>query len=163
MEVVELPLLVIDDTLRTALQAMRGAQRSGVVARRHEDALLFTVSEIFAGLAYQKERLSDIAPQEDAHFLTERDAFAAGLDLKDPYRTYGAYESFLDSVGKSYAVVAFGGATATIVTRHEGLAPALLAGPKDCYCLGSPSHSFPPPSVRTGDACSYCNSTIHCE
>lgn len=172
MDLIDLPLIPMTATLRAAVSAMKTRSRAGVVAREEhldeERAWLFTAADVFRGLAGHKTALADLQRKRWVLVLEDHAASSEGLDVVAPQNTWSRYERFLDRVGASYTLLRRPGIPraadmVAIVTRHEGLAKELSGGPKDCYCLGTLAHSFPPPSVSSGDACPYCRATVHCE
>jgi chaperonin GroEL len=162
MNVMHLPLLPAESSLRSALEAMRSHQKSAVVRQAGSKFDLFKAGEIFWGLAHQVASLSGLTSSLPAHNLSPNEIAQWALNISSPPATRRKYENFLDSVGLTYAVIKATQGTAIVVTRHE-YNEVGYGGPKDCYCLGPDHHDFPPPTVSPGSTCNQCSFKIHCE
>jgi len=163
MDIIELPYFPADTVLRFCLDAMRYRQRSAVIRDDQGKLDLLKAGDIYDGLAREISILGKVKSNNPVFKLTINEVEKWNLDPADPKRTWDRYEKFLDSVEASYALLGTTAVSCFVVTRHEGQAGALSAGPKDCYCSGPDQHEFPPPSVSSNDRCDRCGYPVHCE
>jgi len=162
MDVVHLPILTSDSPLKDAVRAMRVQQRSALVRETHTDLALVKIPKVFAALSDGLTQLSNVKNSEPVYRPSPAEMASAHLDERNPRRTEAEWQTFLDSVGYSYALLDSFLGTALVVTRHEPQGDEIRKFPQDCYCNGPHEHSYPPPTVVKGK-CPQCAGTVHCE
>jgi hypothetical protein len=168
VDIVEVPLLSINASLRQAIAVMRQTQRSAVVALENGECWLFKAGWVVAGLAREDRILADLARKYPVHLAPDAEMAQEGIDLTNPRSTWSAAEQFLDRVGKFYALglpTASPGSMARIITRHEGQAAEAGSGPADCYCTNpnqsDDPHAYDQP-IPVDRKCTYDGSDIVC-
>lgn len=162
MELVELPMISINESPVRAASLMRENQRGGVIAQENAYYWLFTAGDICYGIARQYETISYIRRRKPVHQLSEEEMSKTNLDVSTPTQTETEYHDFLDRVGKDYVIISWVPGKVKVVTRHETLGHLLNAAPKSCYCENDPSHDEFHPPASTGDKCPICTKKINC-
>src|SRR5438105_3138206 len=168
MDMIVLPVLPIETSLRDAFGEMKTARRSAVIAHDGSDAWLFRAAWIVWGIAAGKKRLADLETKESVHMVSPSHKTAQAIDFDNPSGTRDAVENLLDSVIRPYLMrtsVSFGGMT-TIITRHETLKLDFDSGPADCYCTNpnrrDDPHSYSQGQVPADGKCTRDGSKIVC-
>jgi len=163
MEVVNLPILSASTPLRDAIRAMRIQHRSAVLRETPAQLDLIKVRKIFGALGQQSTELSDVTISEPVYRLSPAEISAWKVDMKDPRSTWAEWESFLDLVGHSYALIDSYFGSALMVTRHEGQKGAIVQSAAGCYCLGPDEHSIPDEAtIVPVQICSVCSFSVLC-
>ena len=163
MEVVHLPFLPATTSLKDAVRAMRIQQRSAVVREEPTKLDMVKITKVFKALGHNMTELSNVNINEPVYRPSPAEISSLKLNTKDPRKTWADWESLLDSVGHSYALIDSYLGSAMVVTRHEGQGGAINASPQDCYCLGPDEHSLPPATIVPVKNCSICSHKVHCE
>jgi hypothetical protein len=166
MDTIDLPVLSITTALRIALEEMKAAKRSALVAPDGEACWLFRAPWVVWGIAARKETLADLEQRLPVHLASTTYDLAKAIDFSNPYSTQAAIEDLLDTVKRPYlmaASVSFG-QMATIITRHESFKDDTDLGPADCYCTNpgrqdNPHSYSKPPDDRK---CVYDGSRVEC-
>ena len=168
MDIVDLPVVPIETSLREALDIMKRANRSAVIGHDDDDAWLFRAAWVVWGIAGRKKRLADLELKQRVHTALPSDESARAVDFDNPHRSRDAVEKLLDSVVRPYlmrADIPFGGMT-RIITRHESLGYDFGSGPADCYCTNpnrsDDPHSYDQSRMPKDGKCTYDGSRIVC-
>jgi len=163
MEVVNLPILSAFTPLKDAIRVMRIQQRSAVLRETPAQLDLIQIRKIFGALGQQLTELSNVTISEPVYRPSPAEISSWNVDTKDPRNTWAEWQSFLDSVGHSYALIDSYFGSALIVTRHEGQKDAIAQNPAGCYCLGPDEHSIPgEATIVPVQICSVCSHGVLC-
>ena len=166
MDVIDIPRFRLHTSVTEALEAMRRNQRSAGLVITDADPVIVRASQIVVAKATGGRIVSDLAIRWPVQRLGPAEARQFGINLVKPHYTSEAIETFLDRVGKLYAIpndepeVAM----ARIFTRFESLAAGIRSGPSDCYCVNpniEEPHPYNPPPIPSGGIC-HCGYKIVC-
>jgi hypothetical protein len=160
MQTISLPIVSRTSSLRNALVKMKKHQRSGLVVRKGPDFLLYTATEIRAGLSDELTSLADLKPKYKS--IT----FGSESRSKSPEsssKTRSSSRSLATTSGRRFLLVSASSSHATIAVPKQKFLVTLRASPSHCHCLGPRHHDEFPGSVQTGDDCPHCGKKITCE
>jgi len=163
MRVIHLPILPATTPLTDAVRAMRIQQRSALIRETPTKLDLIRVPKIFNALGHQLTQLSNVRISVTVYRPSPADISTRHLNIKNPEKTKGEWEQFLDSVNHKYALADSFLGSGLLVSRHEPDTDGMEFTPEDCYCLGPAEHSFPPPKITSGNPCPFCKKAVHCE
>ena len=144
MDIVQLPVVSANNTIRRALDVMVAAGRSGIVTQLKGARTVLELHDLLSAVGEFAAPISSLTPNRS----TGQISFDPTLDRK-------ATETALDDQGSAFAVFNIEGAMAHVVTRHEGIGADLTGSPRYYACIGPQSHPHMarPPSgyCKTGD------------
>jgi hypothetical protein len=168
METLDLPLLHLSTAPKVALERMREARRSAVIASDDwEGYVLLPLGSVLTGLREGHAGLEGAPDPAPVHVFRHEEVASHGLDLVAPWRTADAFEAALDGAGTLFGLLGIAHRTgvAFVVTRHEGLADRPAEGPVTCYCTVDPDrHIYERDEVEPGAPCRLRDGgEIHCE
>lgn len=170
--------MVVDASLKQALDAMKTAERSAVVVRSPGGISMFKAGIVVQGLAQGKETLADLSARETSiHSFGDEEAAAIGggfnvlhdlwrsesqglLTAKD-FTRLTSIRSNLDNLFQGIEPHYISGPSdslvrdlAAVVSRNEYVGAPLLSAPPDCYCTnpacGDDPHPYNKPIPANG-------------
>ena len=150
MQEVDLPIVTISIELGAAIDLLRMAKRSALLAKQEKGYLLFSAGNVVVGRSKGAKALSDLTPSAVVSVpvpTKKQRRFALEVALPD----------FGGGAGKvlaDYVLVKVSSGSAVLKFRDSVVAQKYVSAPKDYYCDGPPQHDdFPPPDVSEGDDC----------
>lgn len=162
MDIVELPIVYGDSTLRDAFNVMQKARRSAVVFRDGSDLWLTEAVDIARGLMENKNNLSRLHERQKLHVPSLLRLGTLGVSLADPLSTWREMESFLDETQQLYAILATGKNQIVLVSRHESGITNLEPAPRTCYCTSYPPRCYGTGSVKGGNCSNGHKGSVYC-
>jgi hypothetical protein len=167
METVDLPLVLVDSTLRDAFQLMESAERSGFVAVLDNQVWLYKAGEVVLSISEGKQTVRDLDKKLPVGVASEVQVTRADLDWLNPHHTYQAFESLLESINHSYLMMRLpgtrdSGTMVRIITRYETLGYELNSGPVQCYCTNVNSGPHECRRMPPDRRCVICGQPIRC-
>lgn len=152
MDSVEIPFLLPNTRIDSALSELRARKRAGLVMKGKSKSRVLYAGDLLYGRKSGVVTLGDVETGSAIVTLQDKDITKFKLDLDEPTRTWKQYESFLRSVDCGYTLLGTSGSSARIVTVSEEYGTALrLTGGYECD--GEPTHYFPLPRVVIGENC----------
>jgi hypothetical protein len=158
MDILELPLVTTQHSLREAIEAMKGSNRRAVVLWiTDQEQYLCTNREVAEAWGMGFRQCSELVSK-----IRQESSMAPLVDLWGVQKETLA--SRLDSLGSSFGVLNPGGSAtaAAVVTRHEHLGDPFRNGAKVCMCTGPLNHQAEElPPVSNGGPCRDCTVGIY--
>jgi hypothetical protein len=158
-QTIDLPIIHHTSSLRTALIKMKKHQRSGLVVKKGSQFLLYTVTEIRAGLSDELTSVDELRPRYRSVIL-DSDSRSKRSGTR-PAVTF-TKKSLAKASGKQFIVVRSSASQATVAVPKKQFLVTLRCAPRICHCMGPRRHYEFPTPVSTGDDCPHCGKTINC-
>jgi hypothetical protein len=187
MEFFQLPYLGREDTLETAVERMRSANKRAVLVEFDPfEYRMYMNQEILEALSGRGGdlKLAEIPREgfrgENVGLLGElRDELTGALEgggqleelMNESLRNYqGAglgevasrLQEALDNEGLAYSLVTQSEDVALIVSQHEGGAIRVQTAKVVCVCSRDPTHTSDQPPGKHHGACQICDGTYNC-
>jgi hypothetical protein len=172
MDIVDLPLVTTEHSLRQAIEGMQRTDRRAVVLQVDSELYVCTNRDVAAAWKKGLRQCSQLA-EKIRRGGSSRARLAELPDTGEARQL----EKALDSRNVSYGLlteqilgvqrvrgIAFDEVASPeipVVTRHEGLAYDLRAGTKVCMCTGPMEHTGESPPLRPGAPCNDCNAGVY--
>lgn len=131
MDIIQLPVVSANNTIRRALDVMVAAGRSGIVTRLKGAKTVLELRDLLAAVGESTTPISSLTPNRPT-----------GQISFDPTLDRTATETALDDQGSVFAVFNIEGAIAHVVTRHEGIGADLSGSPSYWECTGPAAHPY---------------------
>jgi hypothetical protein len=164
MDVVELPIVSIDASLRDVFQTMKNAGVSAVVVLLDKTAFLCKAGDVVLGIDAGKQTLRDLEQKWPVVIPSGSHLAQPDLDWVTPHQTAEAFETLLGSFNLSY-LLALRPTVHTrtrVITLHESLAAEIGTGPVRCYCTNTNTGPHPCDPVPADQKCGLCGMSIKC-
>jgi hypothetical protein len=159
-QTIDLPVIHRGSSLRTALTKMKKHQRSGLVVKKGAHFLLYTVTEIRAGLSDELKLVNDLRPKYKS---VTPGSDAPPKRSRAPSLAAYMKKSLARASEKQFLVLNASTSQVTIAVPKRQFLVSLRSAPRNCHCTGPRQHDEFPTRVSTGDDCPHCGKKIDCD
>ncbi len=159
-QTIDLPVIHHGSSLRTALTKMKKHQRSGLVVKKGAHYVLYTVTEVRAGLSEELKSVNDLQPKyKSVTARSEPPPKRSGAPSLAAYMK----KSLARASGREFLVLSSSTSQVTIAVPGRQFFVTLRSAPPNCHCTGPRQHDEFPTAVSTGDDCPHCGKKITCD
>jgi hypothetical protein len=159
-ETINLPVIHQGSSLKAALTKMKKHQRSGLVVKQGSHYVLYTVTEVRAGLSEDLKSVKDLKPKyKSVSARSEPPAKRAGSSLLALYMK----KSLVKASDRQFLILNTSRSRATIAVLKKEFFVSLRSAPRKCHCTGPRQHDDFLTAVTAGDDCPHCGKKITCD
>jgi|SRR5579862_6171130 len=160
MDAVNVPLYraAESNSIADVLTALRSQGRGGIVIENGNDYRVFYAGDLLRALNAGQANVQQVGGGESVELLDNSHVIAYGLDLVRPMQAQTQYQNMFASIANQFALFGATDQDAMVVTQSESLTQALLV-PGAYQCDGTPTHTYPYPSVSKGEECTQYHSS----
>ena len=159
---VELPVVSANTGIEQALDIMRRAKRSGIVAARPNEFVVLTDEDLVDGLRdHGYEIIGQIKPQHRTAVVTsDQPRFRTAIETKGLDRVLN--DVLLEDY-QHFSLHPEPGSTFRVRTIAEGLAGALSQTVVVCTCKTNPRHKWRPQQLNDPSKCNLDGDSVKCQ
>jgi hypothetical protein len=159
---VELPVVSVNTGIEQALEIMRQAGRSGLVAARPQDFVVLTDEDLVDGLREQGyDIIGQIKPRHRTAVVTpDKPRFRTAIETKGLDRVLN--DVLLEDY-QHFSLHPQPGSTFRVRTIAEALAGALSQPVVVCTCRTNPRHKWRPQQLNDPSRCNLDGDSVKCQ